>query len=181
MAVLAHRQMLDLRSGVLLRWLRVRDPAGHVIRVSQRRFVHMELPHLAGLETTVVAENFAGPVTLRCGIDGAVANGGVTRYRHLDGRHLVGHEVDEPAVDVLRLAAVETRQSRIRVATAARTRCWLGGHSWHPARRLIRLPQAIAHDITVEVERGTELRIEKIAAMHTSRDPATSPGLEVLT
>ncbi|GDY33909.1 glycoside hydrolase family 65 protein [Gandjariella thermophila] len=181
MRVLDHRQELDLRRGLLSRWLRARDPEGRVIRVAQRRFVHMELAHLAGLETTVVAENFSGPLTVRSGIDGGITNCGVARYRHLDGHHLIGHETDDPASDVLRLA-VETRHSHIRVATAARTGCWCDGRPLDPPRRLVRSPRAIAQEFTVELDRGAELRIEKIAAVHTSRDPATSePGFEVLS
>ena len=52
---------LDLRRGVLTRLVRVRYPDGRVIGVTQRRFVSMDDPHLAGLETTVVPENWSGP------------------------------------------------------------------------------------------------------------------------
>ncbi|CAM3103855.1 glycosyl hydrolase family 65 protein [Saccharomonospora xinjiangensis] len=178
--VVEHHQELDLKRGLLLRRLLVRDPAGNLTSVTQRRFVHMELPHLAGLETTLVAENWSGPVTVRSGIDGGVHNGGVARYRHLDGHHLTGHRADEPSPDVVRIE-VATRQSDIRVATAARTRCVRDGSPAEGTRRLVRLPEAIAHEITLDVGRGGELRVEKIAAIHTSRDPATDePGADVL-
>jgi alpha,alpha-trehalase len=52
--VLDYRLELDLRRGVLTRLLRVREGDGRVTRATQRRFVHMADPHLAGLETTVV-------------------------------------------------------------------------------------------------------------------------------
>jgi trehalose/maltose hydrolase-like predicted phosphorylase len=51
--LLAYRQELDLRRGVLTRRLRVRDPDGRVTGLTQRRFVSRVDPHLAGLETTV--------------------------------------------------------------------------------------------------------------------------------
>src|SRR4029450_12587071 len=87
--VLGYRQELDLRRGVLTRLARIRYPDGRVIGVTQRRFVSMDDPHLAGLETTVVPENWSGTLEIRSALDGQVTNAGVERYRALDGRHLV--------------------------------------------------------------------------------------------
>jgi trehalose/maltose hydrolase-like predicted phosphorylase len=58
--VVGYRQKLDLRRGVLTWLVRVRDLDGRATRMTQRRFVHMADPHLAGLETTVVPENWSG-------------------------------------------------------------------------------------------------------------------------
>jgi trehalose/maltose hydrolase-like predicted phosphorylase len=54
--VLSHHQQLEMYSGVLVRRTRWRDHEGRVTRLTQRRFVSMRDPHLAGLQTTVVAE-----------------------------------------------------------------------------------------------------------------------------
>ncbi|HYT25129.1 MAG TPA: glycoside hydrolase family 65 protein, partial [Actinomycetota bacterium] len=86
--LLGHRHELDLRAGLLLRELRWRDGRGRVTRCTQRRFVHMADPHLAGLETTFVAENWSGTLEVRSGLDGRVVNAGVARYRDLANRHL---------------------------------------------------------------------------------------------
>jgi trehalose/maltose hydrolase-like predicted phosphorylase len=59
--VLGHRQELDLRRGLLTRLVRVRYPDGRVIGVTKRRFVSMDDPHLAGLETTVVPRTGRDP------------------------------------------------------------------------------------------------------------------------
>ena len=66
-AVEDQRVELDLRRGVLTRHARVRDGAGRVTPLRQRRFVHMEQPHLAGLETTLQAENWSGTLRVRSG------------------------------------------------------------------------------------------------------------------
>jgi Glycosyl hydrolase family 65, N-terminal domain/Glycosyl hydrolase family 65, C-terminal domain len=118
--VLGHRQELDLRRGVLTRLLRVRYPDGWVVRVTQRRFVSMADPHLAGLETTLVPENWSGSLEVRSALDGRVANAGVERYRALDGRHLVPVEVG--GADGTVWLVVETRTSGVRIAQAARAR-----------------------------------------------------------
>src|SRR5215469_2425699 len=74
--VLSYRPELDLRQGTLIRAVVVRDSAGRVTRMTQRRFVSMAEPHLAGLETTVVAENWSGQVVVRSGLDGRIVNAG---------------------------------------------------------------------------------------------------------
>ena len=43
--MLEHRQELDMRRGMLTRRLRVRDSAGRVTAVTQRRFVHLRHAH----------------------------------------------------------------------------------------------------------------------------------------
>lgn len=78
--VLSQRRELDLRRGVLTRALRTRDSQGRLTTLTQRRLVHMKRAHLAGLETTITAENWAGLLRVRTGIDGTVQNAGVERY-----------------------------------------------------------------------------------------------------
>ncbi|MCI2417978.1 glycoside hydrolase family 65 protein [Saccharopolyspora sp. K220] len=175
--VLGHEQELDLERGILVRRLRFRDGQARTTRVVQRRFVHLALPHLAGLETTLVAEDWSGTMTLRCGIDGRVSNSGVARYRDLNGQHLVDHHSAEVSPNIVVLHA-ETSQSHIRVAEAQRVRVCAGGD---PDRALLRRAEMIAHDLTLDLDRNAEVRVEKIVALHTSRDRAsTEPVTEAI-
>src|SRR3569833_160720 len=80
-AVTGYVQELALRRGVLTRRFRIRDAAGRSTRVAQRRLVSMADPCLAALDTTVVAENWSGRLTVRSGLDGRVENAGVARCR----------------------------------------------------------------------------------------------------
>ena len=59
-----HRLELDLRRGILTRTL-VWVHGGRRTRITQRRFVHMRQPHLAGLETTIAPEDWSGELTVR--------------------------------------------------------------------------------------------------------------------
>jgi trehalose/maltose hydrolase-like predicted phosphorylase len=77
--LLEYQQELDMRRGVLTRRMRFRDGHGRETRLVQRRFVHMGERHVAGLETTLVAENWSGRVEFLSAIDGRVTNGGVDR------------------------------------------------------------------------------------------------------
>jgi trehalose/maltose hydrolase-like predicted phosphorylase len=169
--VLAYRQELDLRRGVLTRRLRVRDHDGKVTGLTQRRFVSMDDPHLAGLETTVMAENWSGPLEVRSALDGRVVNAGVERYRALDGRHLEPVETGQTGDDLVWLQ-VQTRSSVIRVAQAATTRVVLDGQALSVPRRTEREPGYVVQQLTVEAAEGEPVTVEKLVALFTSKDRA---------
>jgi trehalose/maltose hydrolase-like predicted phosphorylase/beta-phosphoglucomutase-like phosphatase (HAD superfamily) len=171
--VLDHRFELDLRTGTLARQLRWQDAEGRRTSVVQRRLVSMKDEHLAGLETTFTAENWSGTMEVNSGLDGRVVNAGVKRYRDLNGRHLavLGQaEVDKETVDL----QVETMQSHVRVALAARTRLLRDGQHAEAERRLVEEPGFVAQELAFELEKGRPATVEKIVALYTSRDRAIS-------
>ncbi len=169
--ILGYRQELDLRRGVLTRVVRARDPAGRVTGVTQRRFVDMSQPHLAALEATITAENWSGPLELRWALDGTVTNSGVARYRELCGDHLVPVEQGDLGDGGLYLQ-VQTRQSRIFIAEAARALVKVEGRPVSDVPSLVDAPGFVAHGLCLEVDRGESLTIQKVVALHTSRDHA---------
>ncbi len=169
--LLEFRQELDLRGGVLTRLLRFRDLGGRTTRVTQRRFVHMELPHLCGLQTTILAEDWSGTVEVRSALDGTVENFGVDRYRKLSGQHLrplLAEAVDEETV----LLAAETTRSRIQFAEAARTRVLREGRPVPVRRRVTAEEGWIGQDFTIEVASGEAVTVDKVVAVFSSRDRA---------
>ena len=171
--VLEHRLELDMRHGTLIRHLVWQDAEGRRTRVVQRRLVSMKDEHLAGLETTFTAENWSGTIQVRSGLDGRVVNAGVKRYHDLNPRHLqvLGQaEVDTETVDL----QVQTIQSHVRVALAARTRLRRDGQVAEADRRLAEEPGFVAHELTFELEEGRPATVEKVVALYTSRDRAVS-------
>jgi alpha,alpha-trehalase len=171
--LLRYGQELDMRSGTLSRHVRFRSVEGFVSTLIQRRFVSMDDPYVAGLETTVVAENWSGRLDTRSGIDGEVINGGVPRYRDLANRHLTHLErgpVDDESVHMV----VETNQSHVRVGLAVRTRAFVNAEPVSPDRRLIDEGHWIGHEISLHLEQGDAATLEKVATLFTSRDPAVS-------
>ncbi|MET0764212.1 MAG: glycosyl hydrolase family 65 protein [Blastococcus sp.] len=175
-AVTRYVQELDLRRGVLTRLFRIEDDAGRRTRVGQRRLVSMADPHLAALETSVVAENWSGRVTVRSGVDGRVENRGVARYAGLAGRHLVP---DDAAVDsdgVLGLSC-ETSASRIRIGLAARHRLVVEDAPCEVVSAPVVEPGFVAVDLSVDLVPGRPATVEKVIALCTSRDRAIDePG-----
>jgi trehalose/maltose hydrolase-like predicted phosphorylase len=174
--VLGLRQELDLRRGVLTRFLRVQDPQGRTTRVTQRRFVSMADPHLAALETTVVPEDWSGRLEFRSALDGQVTNAGVARYRDLEGRHLVPVAGGRAGDDVVWLQ-VETSASRVEVALAARTRMAGEDGPLAAERRFLEEAGLVAEELAVDARAGQAVTVEKVVALFTSRDRAIAhPG-----
>ncbi|MER5642759.1 glycosyl hydrolase family 65 protein [Kitasatospora sp. NPDC002227] len=170
-----QRIELDLRQGVLTREAVVVDAAGRRTRLLQRRLASQAQPHLVALETVLTAENWSGRLELRSALDGTVANTGVPRYAGLTSRHLapLGQGVDPDGTLWLEV----TTGSGQRVALAARTRAHLAGAPTRLGRteefQAGRAAQLLALDLPV----GTPLTVEKVVAVHTSRDPATAEPL----
>lgn len=176
--LLEHRQELDLRRGILTRFVRFRDAAGRTTSLVQHRFVHMEYRHLCGLRTTIRAEDWAGRMVVRSALDGTVENRGVQRYQLLSGRHLRplrAMAVDPETV----LLEVATSQSHIRIAEASRTRVLRAGCRVPVDREVVTAADWIGHDLAVDVDPAEPVIVEKLVAVVTSRDRAISePAVE---
>jgi trehalose/maltose hydrolase-like predicted phosphorylase/beta-phosphoglucomutase-like phosphatase (HAD superfamily) len=174
--ILEHRLELDVRRGILTRNVRWEDADGRLTSMVQRRMVSMKDPHLAALDTVFTAENWTGELEVWSGLDGRVINSGVKRYRDLNGRHLSVLHAAEADRDTIELQA-ETSQSHIRIALAARTRVFTDGRPVAPDRRLVTDPGFVAHALTLSLDEQRPVRVEKVAALYTSRDRAISESL----
>jgi alpha,alpha-trehalase len=172
------RQSLDLRDGVLIREICFRDDRGRETRLVQRRLVHMGLSHLAALETELTALNWSGSLEICSALDGRVTNEGVDRYRGLEGNHLEPLE-SAPVEDDGIYLKVRTRQSRLEVALAARTRAYWDDQHLGIEPKLDKEPGWIAQSFQLDLDRDRPVKIEKLIALYTSRDSAVSEcGLE---
>jgi len=173
--ILDYRQDLDLREGVLSRRLRFRDGDGRTTRWSEQRLVSMADPHLAALRVEIAPEDWAGRVRIRSALDGAVINDGVARYRELESRHLDVLTAERIGEDLVLLRS-RTRQSRLEVAQVARTR---SDRDAAVERSTENRVGWIGEQLEAEVSADHPLGVEKVVALHTSRDVAISePALE---
>lgn len=171
--VLSYRQTLDLRGAVLTREVRFCDDDGRISSLTQHRFVAMHMPHVAALQTTIVAENWSGTIEIRSTLDGNVTNSLVERYRDLSNDHLAlveKREISDSSV----LLSVQTTQSRVPIAMAARSIVWRDGTPVPATYSLVDDAAEIGHDIAVEVSVGDVLTVEKVVTLFTGRDVATS-------
>jgi len=169
--LLGYRQELDLRAGMLRRSVRFEDPQGRRSRLEERRFVSMADMHLAGLELTLTAENWSGPVTARSGVDGRVVNAGAKLYEPFANRHLEPLAAGAAGDDAVSLL-VRTVQSDLRVAIAVRTRVLREGEAVAVGRRRLEEPGYVAEELSLTLRQGETVAFEKLAVLHTSRDAA---------
>jgi len=177
MEILDFRQELCVRTGVLSRQLRLRDRAGRTTGWRERRIVSMADKHLAAIKLEIEAQDWSGRLDVTSALDGGVINNNVPRYRGLESRHLETLETGVAGEDIIDLKT-RTRQSRIVVAEAARTRVFRDGEPAEISRRVVERADWIAHELSLDMARGERVRIEKVVAIFTSLDPAISePGL----
>ncbi len=176
--LLDYRRELELRTGILNRFIRFEDNHGRITQVHQRRFVSMADPNLAGLETRFTAENWAGVLHIISALDGRVSNNGVKRYRQLNNQHLepvITQAVDEETI----FLKVKANQSNIDIAEAARTRIFCGDEQIRPKPRLNVDSGYISQEYQVRLEKRQPVTVEKIVSLVTSREHAISEaGIE---
>jgi alpha,alpha-trehalase len=172
-----YRQELDLRQGMLHRSFIWEDEAGRCTRITQRRLVSMADPRVASLETTLVALNWSGVLTVRHALDGDVENAGVERYRRLASQHLTAHE--SHAEDDRMWLLTETSQSRIRIALAARVNVYRNGDPLELDRRTVQLDRGIEQELELDLSTNEPVVVEKTVVLLASRHPAISePALD---
>jgi len=174
--LLGYRHEFDIRYATVVRHLRFRDRGGRETTLISRRFVSMADAHHAGIEWTLVPEDWSGRVEVVTAVDGRVSNRGVARYQQLEGRHLnpVSPRTFGPEVIALK---VETRQSNLYISEAARTRVFSGGQPLPVERTLYQMEDYIQQVLAFEVQQGAATRVEKMVTFYTSRDPAVSDTL----
>ena len=178
--VLSYRQTLDLRGAVLTRQVRFRDDAGRTSSLTQQRFVAMHMPHVGALATTIIAEDWSGIIEIRSTLDGNVTNSLVDRYRDFSNQHLgivEKREISDNSV----LLTIQTTQSRVPIAMAARSTVWRDGTPVPATYRLVDEGAEIGHDIAARLSVGETLTVEKVVTLFTGRDAATSePAADAL-
>ena len=175
--LLSYRHEVDFRNATVMRRLRFRDRRGRETTLSSRRFVSMADMHQAALEWTITAENWSGPVEVITALDARVINQGVARYRELEGHHLHPVASRTPCPDTISLIA-QTRQSRIYVAEAARTRVYGDSGELEAERGLYRMEDYAQQTLGFDLQQGRPVRVEKLVSFYTSHDQATqrAPG-----
>ena len=169
-----ERREVNLRSGTSTRYATLAGSRGERMNVVQRSFVSMDDPHLAVLETTVVALGWDGQVTLRAGIDAGVRNTNVAAYLGSDATHL-SRPTFTDAGDIL-LCEVETRQSGIRIATAIRLHLTGAEGVWQ--EKATRTGRRYSRKVELTLVDGEPVTLAKTVSIFSSRDSAiASPAL----
>lgn len=173
--LLSFEQRLDLHRGLLTRNMRFRDAEGRTTSLVSRRFVSMDDEHLGAVQWKLTPEDWSGTIELRSEIDGRVRNENVERYSDLTSVHHAIVATERTGDDRVRLVA-ETHQSKLRVAMAARLRV---GDVEPEERLFLDAGDRAGELVTLRLNRGEPLYVEKTVGVYTSRDHAISePAIE---
>ena len=171
--ILSYEQDLNLHEGILYRNVRFRDQRGRETSLSERRFVHMRHYHLAGLETKITAHNWSGMLTVHSALDAQVINNsGVYTSLKKDKKHLI--PIESSINDDIVYLKVQTIQSHVAVAEAARTNVSCDGKLITAVRSNVIERDYVAQDVQINVSEGNEIVVQKIVSLFTSRDYAIS-------
>ncbi|RAN76781.1 family 65 glycosyl hydrolase [Bacillus sp. SRB_336] len=169
-----HTQQLDLRQGILTLEDDYVDDAGMDMKISSRRVVSQSDPHLAAQESIVVAGNWSGTVTVLSAINTSITNRNAAGDARLNGTHLRPATALQLGTDTVVVEA-QTNQSRLTIAMAARTRVSrVDGKPVPHTSRVVAVDGLFGHEITLKLEAGQPIIIEKTVASATSRDNAIS-------
>jgi kojibiose phosphorylase len=179
--VVEHRRVLDLRTGLLTRTTVFDDAQGRRTRLETARCASMADRHLVALRLTVTPENHAAQIVVETGIDGDRRNlerlpvypeGHVfdpeTRWEKWAlAKHL--RETGRAADDGLYLQ-MRTLDTGVELGFLAAT-----SFAAHPTQRLV---QQRNERITERTAHAGAVRMEKLVAICTSRDPGGSGALD---
>lgn len=174
--LLSYRHDYNVRLAIVARELRFRDRAGRETTLRSRRFVSMAHSHQAAIEWTLTPEDWSGCVEVVSALDGRVTNRMVERYSELEGRHLdpVSPRTFGPETVALK---VQTRQSNIYIAEAARTRVFRDDGRAEVHRSLYQMDDYIHQVLAFDVKEGESVRVEKLVSLFTSHDNAITETL----
>lgn len=166
--IISFTRRLDFRDGVLHKKVVVRDSAGRETLIESSRLASMAQPHLAALKYTITPLNYSGRISIRSGLDGRVINAGVERYRQLSSKHL--EPIAEGANDEASYIVVQTNQSRIRIAEAAKLLISANGERVDSEVTLDKTPGAVYSIFDLEARKGSPICVDKLVAIYTSRE-----------
>lgn len=179
--LLKFNQTLDVYRGLLERHIRFRDEGGREFSLSCCRLVNMRNPHLAAIEWRLTPHNWSGQLEIYSALDGTVTNDNVERYSRLNSQHLETLDLGSTGEDGIFLT-VRTNQSHICMAQASRSHVFEDGLPVVTQRQRYQEDNYVAQHLWVPCHQQKQLCIEKIVAVHTSRDFAISePTLDACT
>ncbi len=174
--LLSFTRRLDFRDGVLHRRMVVRDAMGRETLIESQRLASMAQPHLAALRYRITPLNYSGRVSVRCGLNGDLVNAGVQRYRQLSSKHL--QPIAAGGQGASSYVVVQTNQSRIRIAEAAKLLVSVDDQRVEPEIALEEKPGAVYSIFDLQAQQDTPIGVEKVVAIYTSRDEGGGDLLE---
>jgi kojibiose phosphorylase len=155
--LLAFERHLDLRTGLLSRTVRWRNPKGQTTRLHFQRFASLADQHLACLQVRITAEDYAGAVEIRSGLNAAADNLGFNHWEWLE----------QGAGEGTCWLKLQTKSTGVKTGMAMRLSTAGLKETESDAWDVQERPTLVYRG---QVAPGQAVRLEKIAAVYTSRE-----------
>jgi len=174
--IIEIERSLNIKTGLSERSMIIEDEQERQTKIVSRRMASMDNPHLAGMTYEITPLNYSAHLTFQTGINGAVINDGVERYRQLNQQHLKPIKTGNSGNTCFLL--VETTQSAVKIAEAFKINIFLDNEKIEPDHFYVENPGEIYSRFTVEAVKNNTIRIEKTVSIFTSQpwdcdDPLT--------
>ncbi len=153
-----YARTLDLRTGLLIRRLTWTDDRGRRTALRFERFVSMADRRLAALRVSIQPLNWSGRARLVADIDGAAA----------DRQRVTARGAIAPDGAYL---ATRTRETEFETVTAIRTLAMHDDETVRLRPKLTRTANRVARELRFDLQAKETVRVEKLVAVCTSRDP----------
>jgi len=174
--IISITRNLNFSNGLLLKEMIVKDSKGREILIKSKRIASMANPHLVAIQYNIIPVNFSGAFEIRSELDGNIINDGVARYRDLNQKHLL--PVDQGAEKNVSWLVVKTTQSDIEIAEASRLTAVVNEVDFNSVIESKETSGKVSSEITVVLQKGEEITIEKIVSIFTSKkDDVENPLL----
>ncbi len=173
--IISIRRKLDFKSGLLSRMIKVREENGNKTLIESKRFASMADPHLSALQYSVTPLNYSGKITIRTGINGAIINDGVERYKSLNQQHL--KPFIQGALRDRQFVMVETTQSGIQVAETADHYFFQNGISSDVELYHSISPSQVYSTASFDLQQEESVTLVKKVAIYTSKKDDVSDPL----
>eukprot|EP01113_Clastostelium_recurvatum_P002611 TRINITY_DN11104_c0_g1_i3.p1 TRINITY_DN11104_c0_g1~~TRINITY_DN11104_c0_g1_i3.p1 ORF type:complete len:996 (+),score=235.45 TRINITY_DN11104_c0_g1_i3:83-3070(+) len=175
--LLSYRKQLDLKTGILHRWIKVKD-GDKVTTISSKRIVRMHSinPHMGVIEYVITPENWEGQIEIRSSLDGSVENTGIARYSELASKHLKVLAARETDKGILLVATTVT--SQFVVGMAASTKVFVDKEEVTDVGRRVLAEQEKVHEIcSIKAQKGNPITVEKVVSIYSNHDAGVlEPG-----
>jgi beta-phosphoglucomutase family hydrolase len=179
-SIISIKRTLDFKTGLLSRVLKVKDGKGNETLIESKRFTSMADPHLSAMQYSVTPLNYNGKIAIKTGINGAIINDGVERYKSLNQQHL--QPVDQGASGDRQYVLVSTTQSGIQIAEAADHFFFQNGLSSGVELYHSISPSVVYSTASFDLRKDEVVSVVKKIAIYTSKtDDVTDPLSSALT
>ncbi len=161
--ILEHRRILDLRHGILFREWRHRNQCGRITRIASFRLASIADRHLLVQSVVITPENYSGKLQLETSIElSAKSRPSPPPDSWKTRRSATRH-------NILPLALKSTARD-ITVAFGAASQLLCTGNTDAATRQIDVTDRRITERFDLDVETGTEYRLDRLVSIYTSRD-----------